>query len=253
MSKMELIPPTNVIRKYSTCSQADCEEFYKENFNFFTYGPSQKSLVMIVNIVNAEYIPEYAKKTQLQQIFLQVLNETALNELQIALWSIVADKFVWYDKSKGLRLLLIFAALFTRQKLGECIEFLLQKYSEKEENFNEKYSGWVQCIGKFDVSVKELNMRFKLLSETINWKVNYNFYVDDIILRYLPYTHANKQKIEEDLEEEIKNQERIQEVGIINIQEADDALDLYPLPLDHRTSSKGFSSMTISLYICSSP
>lgn len=257
MSKMELTPPVNTIRKYSMSSQMECEEFYKENFNFFSYGPSQKSFIMVINIVNDKNIPNDMKNLQLQQIFVQIMNETALNEIEIAVWSVVIDRFVWHDRKKGIRLLLIFAALFTKQKMGDSVEYLIQKNSEKEEFFSEKYQKWVDCIGWFDLSIKEINLRFKYLSESINRKVNYNYYVDDIILRYLPYCHTKRQDLEKIEENELRieiQEEKELLPNINNISPQDiDISNMYPLPLVSKPTSQNFSTITISDFLCSSP
>ena len=96
------------------------------------------------------------------------------------------------DHNFDLRLSLAFSALFTKENLDEKIEYLLNKYSQKEEFFREKYYQWCHHKNISDISTVDINKQYKKLTFLKENRINYNFYVDEIILQYLPYSHARK-------------------------------------------------------------
>ena len=192
------------------------------------------------------------------------MNETALNEIQIAYWSVFNDYFVWDSKQKGTRMNLICSALIVKERMEENVDYLIWKYSEKDDSFREHYQRWAFSVRFFKADLREVNSKYVQLIKGKGMKVNYNFYVDEIIVHYQPYSQAVKlQKVNEaDEVDEIDG--KIQEKttgGIVNIlpmpkiQEADpenfedfDAFSFFPPPLVHRSSQSNNSSIGIFLY-----
>jgi hypothetical protein len=249
---MEPIPSGLSLRK---CSSAffESEEFYRENSQFFSFGPSQTAVRMIVNIVNNEKIPPELLNLQLQQIALQIMQETALNELQITIWSIFIENFVWNEKQKPIRTVLIYAALRAKEYLGEKVEFFIIKYSEKDTYFRIHYQRWI-ADKLFEVSLKDLNIQYQKLSKGKGIKVNYSFVVDDILLHYQPYNRPVLAPIQE---AEALTETHENEIFPANLMPLDsetpDILDyseLIPPLLVHNTSKSLTSNdFTVSIFL----
>jgi hypothetical protein len=236
---MELVPPSAQTRRDSISQSGEYEEFIRENQDFFQYGPSQKSIKMLDTLINSNLIRVEHKQQQLRHLILQIYQDTALNEFQIAIWSIIIEKFVWPDLVTDVRLSLIYAALHTKLLVGENIEFLIIKYSEKEESFREKFFAWNSSKNLSRISMKDINKKYENLQSGGENKLNYNYYVDEVILQYLPYSHLKKKKNEEKVKRKVEAVNEIvlpspiQPVSIFDI-------DLLPpLPLIPHTSSNG--------------
>jgi hypothetical protein len=167
----------------------DHEDFIEQNFDFLYFGPSQASIKMIDTLINTDSVPTDAGKHQLRMLILQTYQDLALNEIEVVYWSIIIENYVWTESCTELRLSLAFTALFTKEVLGQNIEYQLNKYSQKEELFREKYTCWILGKNIKEITVFELNKQYNKLISKEN-KINYNYYVDEIILQYLPYAHT---------------------------------------------------------------
>lgn len=239
---MELVPPAADTRKDSFSTQPpEFEEFLKDNYDFLYYGPSQISIKMIDMIINSREIPFEYRRQQLRHLIIQIYQEIALNEMQVAFWSILIEKYVWDDQTYDIRQGLTFSALMTREFLGDNIEYLLGKYSEKEHKFREKYDLWTLGKNLLEISTKDIAKEYRKLKSARFNPVNYNFYVDDIILQYLPYSYPNKKKdnkinlprIDELNDQADKDHEPLPTLALF-----DEEL-FVPLPLIKKTSSNG--------------
>lgn len=262
---MEIVPPPKLsYRKYSINSQLGYQDFLELNSNFFYFGPSQTSIRMIVNMVNSSNIPNDIKQTQLQQICLQILNETALNEMQIAYWSVFNDRFVWENQQKGTRLNLICSALIVKERMEENVDYLICKYSEKDESFTDYYQRWAFSVRFFKADLREVNLKYVQLIKGKGVKVNYNFYVDEIIVHYQPYYQGIKLQKVNEVDEVEEIDEKIKEKIIADIynilpipvipepnpenSEDFDAFSFFPPPLVHGNNPSNNSSIGIFLY-----
>lgn len=190
---MELIPPSSEAHRKD--SQAvEYEEFLKENHEFLMYGPSQSSIKMLEAFISSENVPFEYIKSQLRLLIFQTLEEMAMNDIQVVYWSILIEKYVWKNSNIELRLSLAFTALLAKESLGENIDYLLLKYAQKEDFFKELYFTWSDNKETADISVVQINKQYKKLSNLRLNVVNYNFYVDEILLHYLPYCFPEKRK-----------------------------------------------------------
>lgn len=246
-------------RNYSNNNHQGQQDFNKEYSNFLYYGPSQTSIRMISNMVNAPNIPKDLKENLLQHIVLQILDETALNDIQIACWSVINDKFVWNNKKKEIRIDLICAALIVKERMEENVDYLIGKYSEKNEKFWDFYQRWAFNVRFFKLNIKEVNLKYESLIKGKVVKINYNYYLENIFLGYSPYKQDSKsEKMNEvvELEEnKICDMENIFPMQILEEPNPDlpEDFDLFafcPPPLVNRSSQEHFSS--IGKYIYSS-
>lgn len=222
------------LEKYSLLNQENgVHSFFSSHSDFFAYGPSQKSILMVNNLLNSSSIPQELKKSQLKQIFFQTFNETYLNEIQIAVWSICLPRFVWNSEHSDLWLSLISSAIFSKELLGENVEYLISKFSAKFLNFKLVYSEWKE-YKNFEISVKEINQAYKRLNRGKYMRFNYNYYVDDILFQYLPYNNPKKAKVQGMMR---LNGEVLQ-IAEDKILPDEIIEDLQPLPLIGRTSDR---------------
>lgn len=231
---MEDNPISSSLEKYCLLNQEnETTTFFSSHSDFFTYGPSQKSILMANNLLNSSSIPQELKKSQLKQVFFQTFNETYLNEVQTAVWSICLSRYVWNSEFKDLWLSLISSAIFSKELLGENVEYLISRFSEKFLDFKLVYSEWKanKCS---EISIKEINQAYRRLSRVKYMRVNYNYYVDDILFQYLPYNNPKKVK-KQGMVRVNRDVRGIAEDKALNDEMIE---DLMPLPLIGRTSDR---------------
>ena len=194
---MDFLPlPIEATRKSSMCSlSGEYEDFLKDNYDFLMYGPSQLSIKMLDALINLKSVPLEHVKNQLRLLIFNILDEIALNTLQVAYWTILIQKYAWSEEDLELRLSLTFTALYTKESLGDTIEYLLHKFSQKEDMFQEMYCKWCDDKKIDLISIADINKQYnRLVCSKFN-EINYNFYVDDIILHYLPYNNPKKKDL----------------------------------------------------------
>lgn len=173
------------------------QNFYNSNNNFFRFGASQKSMHMVDRILNSAKIPIETRKTQLKQLVFQVLNETFLNDIEVAVWALVLENSVWGNEKYELSLSLIASAVFSKEIMGEDIEYLLIRFSEKFLDFRSVYHSWKNQQKPRSPSTRTINSMYRILISNNFRLVNYNYYLDEVIYQYLPYNNPNKLKRQE--------------------------------------------------------
>lgn len=170
------------------------DRFLSSNQDVLDYGTSQISQRMLNNIVTSEKVPVDAKRLQLRQLTSHIFKETALNEVQASVWALLVDRMAWDDSNFSLWFKLLASALYSKEFLGEPVEYLISKYTEKDEKFANNYQLWRNCIQKIVLTVREINQKFNEINIGKIVKMNYNFYVDEIIFTYQPYKKYLKSK-----------------------------------------------------------
>lgn len=209
------------------------QEFNSNHSDFFIYGPSQGSFSMLEKIINSNSVPVDIKKLKLKQLVLEVFKETALNELQLSIWALLLEKTVWNDKKYSLRQSLIFSALYSKEFFGESISYLFSKHSQSDLNFSLNYLDWKTNRVLFNPNIKEINQMYsRLIGEKIR-KINYTYYLDEMIEQYVPYKIAKKVKNEKVFKPVIRilNDESDEVEDFFERLEDDDMINLQPLPL----------------------
>ena len=148
---------------------------------------------MVDRILNSSKIPIETRKTQLKQLVFQIFNETFLNEVEVAVWALVLDSSVWGNEKFELSLSLISSAVFSKELMGEDIEYLLIRFSEKVFDFRSVYHTWKTHQKLTPPSTKTINSMYQYLKSSPCRLINYNYYVDDVLFQYLPYNNPKKQ------------------------------------------------------------
>ena len=181
-------------RKANNCiKSAEYKKFIDENHDILRHGSSQTSIRMIDALLNSNKVPFEYTKHQLRHLVLLTLKDIALNEFQVALWTILIEKYTWKETSIDIRLSLVFAGLLTKETLGENLDYLLSKYSLTYISFKEKYYNWRLSKNGHNISPIDINRQYTKLKNEKK-KINYNYYVDEILLKYIPYSNSKKQQ-----------------------------------------------------------
>ena len=200
------------------------DQFLSSNQDVLDYGTSQVTQRMINNIVTSRKVPVDAKRLQLRQQTSHVFKETALNEVQASVWALLLDRLTWNDSKFSLWFKLLASALYSKEILGEPVEYLIRKFSEKDQKFADNYQLWRSYCQKIELTVREINQKFNEINIGTIDKIDYNFYVDEIILRYQPY----------------KNYIKTKKVELDDDSDLDFFAEIEPLPAKRKRRSKIF-------------
>lgn len=126
------------------------------------------------------------------------------NELEIVVWGLYLDKFLWKGPVEHLEYMLYVTAYAVKTYLNDLEEALIfQEYlGDKLPGFNRVYNNWVhnaRCA--LGILPHELNEKFRKLHRPVltqgDWKVNYNYYVDEILESAPLYQAEKKAKLDE--------------------------------------------------------
>ncbi|CAG9336051.1 unnamed protein product [Blepharisma stoltei] len=166
--------------------------YEKEYLDFTSSGISQKAQLLIRRIVHSKEIPSEMRGQPLFRLLLDVYEKLSLNEIEVTVWSIYLDRFVWADQEFPLRLLLIISAYAAKSYLSDARHFY-EYIKSKIPGFEEVYRKWdFKNKGWLEVSGKELNLKYRYLSESVlacnEFRIiEYNYYVDEILQSSPPY------------------------------------------------------------------
>ncbi|OMJ77548.1 hypothetical protein SteCoe_22841 [Stentor coeruleus] len=228
--------------------------YIEENYNFFNYGISQTSLAILNSMLDSEFLPCDIRPLPLKLMLLQVCEETALNEFEIALWVLIIEKYIFPIGSLCLYADLLFSALCSKEYLNSNINFLLEKFIKKDKMFSCNYSYW--CISNRNTfTCADICKRYSLAMKYKSQGINLNFYVDEILMNSLQYELKKPKKTRKQSEiiytelprlARFNSLEPVTELSRINSTES-----LQILPLGNRTSSSGFSMKCSSCSVCS--
>jgi hypothetical protein len=112
-----------------------------------------------------------------------------LNELEIVVWAIYLEKYVWPNATEqNFSELLLYSAFAAKTYMNEDIQVFQQFIvRQKISNFNKVYNDWLGTYRqKMGIPPKELNKKFIYLSKSLqvdesSTVTDYNYYVDEIL------------------------------------------------------------------------
>lgn len=219
------------------------QDFYQENSDFFNYGPSQASYLMLNKILDSPSIPLKSRKLKLKHMLLEVFEETALNELQLALWAIFLENIIWKDEINDLKQSLIISALYSKDYFGEPITYLFSKFSTRFPDFRKNFIEWKLNLLVLNADLRQINDKYSRLLGEKTRRVNYNYYVDDVLEHYVAYKKVKTAKAETYTEKNIKV---LPSEDVVSFEEENPSLILQPLPLLARHNKSSTISATTS-------
>lgn len=194
-------PKVNLQKRPSMNPKVNQVKFSSSDQEALEYGLNQTLQRMINNILTSEKVPLDAKRFQLKQQIAHIFKDTALNEVQAAVWALILERLAWDNTDYSLWFKLLASALYSKEFLGESLEWLIKKYSNKDDKFVHNYQLWKNYCQKIDLTVREINQKYIEINFGKIDKIDYNFYLDEVIFTYQPYQNFNKSKkpeLEED-------------------------------------------------------
>lgn len=152
-------------------------------------------------------IPEDLKSFPLLQLFKETCKEFLLNDLEIIMWQVLLEKIVWVKPIKSLMVLFLYSAYWAKcaMNFSEDLETLKVYIEQKYKGFFNGYYAWsTENFESLYVSLREFNgfarkmMEFKGIGE-----IDYNYYVDEILISAPP----NSKDVEVELvfDQEVEN------------------------------------------------
>jgi hypothetical protein len=174
----------------------DYDAFVRENFNHFRFGLCQMAFKAVLSLAKWPSLKEMFKNTPFYLISMQVLEETALNEIEAVVWHIILEEKSKIYYETGPYNFLLFSALLAKELMNFNILYLIQANLLKNKQFKDNYKYWKEEANLRPISMQEINSRFDLISKTQLTEINYNFYVDEVMLKSLQYKEAEKKGTE---------------------------------------------------------
>jgi hypothetical protein len=172
---------------------------YKEQSSHFQLTQSQS--LFILRLSTSKSIPLQFFSVPVFKLLHQTTCEMMLNEIELVLWGIYLDRFVWREVVNHLKLMLYMTAFAVKSYMGSAIEPFSAYLSFKFHNFSACFNKWlVNAKPRLAVSPKELNKKFSLLSKRIGLNeqslLNVNFLVDEILDKAPPYSQDKNLKVD---------------------------------------------------------
>ena len=160
-------------------------------------GLSQDVQLLLNRIISSPNIPARTKHQPLQQMVTEVVVSLQMNELEIALWSLILENFVWLSIEDYFQDQLLYSGYASKREFNNDLSCIDHYLGQTFVGFAEAFEGW--SAGKtFNFSPRQVNQKFNELSTppSINCpqKGDYNYYVDEIILNCPPsFINDNQQ------------------------------------------------------------
>jgi hypothetical protein len=188
-------------------------------------GMSQLSMLVIRRLIAEAAVPAPRNKESLLKMLSETAKELLLNELELVVWSIYLDKFVWKDLGLPLETLLMYSAFAVKTYMNDEITVFQTHLNSRFSNFTSRYNEWItKHRSRMGIAPRELNTKFKKLTKPLISQddvkvIDYNYYVDEILQISPPYSSAqdrgqtdqrpevNKEQLE--LEPQFYNDDRV--------------------------------------------
>ena len=170
---------------------------------------SSKTVNMIVVYINRNKLFPEKYKTEPDFIskFINLLKHLLMNEFEISYFTILLDKIGWSWQNVEHWTYFCILGIFTKKLCGKEDEssLLINIISRSNPDFMDFYTNWVceeeisKIIEEKEVSIKEINERFRHLTRPINSYcrknyTNYNGVADKIVKLSQPYGEENNGK-----------------------------------------------------------
>lgn len=172
---------------------------YKQQVNLFSL--SQTQYLFILRLSTSSKIPLYFYTLPLFRLIKQTVSEMMMNEIEIVLWSIYLDRFVWKEGIGHTKLLLYITAFAVKSYMSCQLEPYSAYLTFKFTHFSVYFNKWLHnSKSRLSTSPKELNKKFTFLSKRIEHNevslLNCNFVVDDILEMAPPYSQEKNKKVD---------------------------------------------------------
>lgn len=172
---------------------------YKEQLSHFSQSQTQN--LLILRIATSSNIPLHFFTLPLHRLLTQASSEMMMNDIEIVLWSIYLDRFVWKEGVGHTKLLMYITAFAVKSYMSSQLEPFSAYLTFKFAHFSAYFNKWLQnSRSRLAASPRELNKKFVYLCRRIQNDevklINCNFIVDDILEMAPPYSQEKNKKIE---------------------------------------------------------
>ena len=157
---------------------------YKENLCNFSLSQNQN--LFILRLSTSPSIPLQFFSMPIYKLLHHTASEMMMNEIELVLWSIYLDRFVWKELRAHLKLMLYMTAFAVKSYMGSQTESFLVYLGFKFNHFSDYFNKWLlNSKPRLATSPKEVNKKFNFLSKRMRTTetklLNMNFVVDSII------------------------------------------------------------------------
>lgn len=185
---------------------------YKQNLSNFSLSQNQN--LFILRLSTSPSIPMQFFSMPIYKLLHHTASEMMMNEIEMVLWSIYLDRYVWKELGNHLKLMLYITAFAVKSYMGCEIEPFLVYLGFKFNHFLEYFNKWlVNSKPKLATSPKEINKKFNFLGKRMRSNeirlLNVNFVVDSII-EMAPAYSLDKQGMGKSQDLDLKKLERDQ-------------------------------------------
>ncbi|CAG9330726.1 unnamed protein product [Blepharisma stoltei] len=207
---------------------------------FVNSGVSQQSQLLIRRIANNLSSSGDFSSQPLLRMLNDILQELAMNELEVVSWALVLDKFPLRDPTFPLLNTLLYTAYAVKSYLNEDMSPYKTYLLSKNQSFIEDYQVWIEPYRTLlNINAKEINCKFRDLSKLVgvpgdSKAVDYNYYVDEILQISPPYSHDSNKEENKKLQVKEENSEASNYEKNENIQNR--------LEEENNSMSEGFNS-----------
>lgn len=177
-------------------------------------GISQLSTLIIRRLISEAVVPAPRHKESLVKLLSATAQDLLLSELEIVVWAIYLDKFVWRDFSMPLETLMLYSAFAVKTYMNEDTSVLKLRMSSRYPHFTARYNQWIsKHRSRMGIPPKELNDKFKQLSKPLVSQdavklIDYNYYVDEILQISPPFSSVQGQTSTQEREPDKEGLER---------------------------------------------
>ena len=148
------------------------------------YRMTCRSPSMLKKIIHVASVSRAFKDLPMEKILTDVCVELCLSELEISIFSIYLNRFLWQEGPQLLLANLYILGLASKSYFLQDIEAFALSVDEKMPNFIQYFNVWMSRndLSTF-VTLQELNKTFEQLARVPSQglQVEYNFYVDSIL------------------------------------------------------------------------
>ncbi|CAG9330253.1 unnamed protein product [Blepharisma stoltei] len=175
------------------------EKYEEEHHEFMQYGLSQKSELILRRISMSKQVPYEFRIQPFFRLLVGAYQELNLNEIEVAVWAIYIERFVWPEPQATLHYLLVTTAFAAKLHMNDDTNHLKEYLKTKILGFEENFALWYSQNEKnMMISLQELNTVYSNLGEWMekskdNMAFELNYYVDDILKSSLPYQSEAKE------------------------------------------------------------
>ena len=159
---------------------------YKERYKkaHSEYSQAGRTQIIVKRILSKAQLSRQFKNFPMEKILTDIIGELLMSELEIAVFSIYMNRFLWPDTPSMLIVVIYVLGLASKTYFLEEIEAVALHINEKIPNFIHFFNAWMTKNDLLAyVSLQELNKTFEELVRLPyrDLKVEYNFYVDSIL------------------------------------------------------------------------